>query len=116
MFDGKRESFPDFAYKVKALFFELSIDDVVLQPANFSRLCESAVRKASLRSAQLPKQPSPTTVQRREVRHHHVKHHVAAGDVALEYLPTAEQPADALTKNLDRIKVSSFRQTLLGSD
>ena len=50
-----------------------------------------------------------------EIRHHFLKDHVANGDIALEYLPTAEQPADALTKSLDRVKVSYFRQILLGS-
>ena len=51
-----------------------------------------------------------------DIRHHFIKHHVANGDIALEYLPTADQPADALTKNLDRIKVSSFRQVMLGRE
>ncbi len=49
-----------------------------------------------------------------DVRHHFIKDHVARGDVVLEYLPTESQPADALTKNLDRVKVSSFRQSMLG--
>jgi len=51
-----------------------------------------------------------------DVRHHFIKHHVANGDVALEYLPTDDQPADLLTKSLDRIKVSKFRQILLGRE
>ncbi len=50
------------------------------------------------------------------VRHHFIKHHVANGDVALEYLRTDDQPADLLTKSLDRIKVSKFRQILLGRE
>ena len=49
-----------------------------------------------------------------DIRHHFVKSHVANGDIVLEYLPTAEQPADALTKSLDRVKVASFRQLVLG--
>ena len=49
-----------------------------------------------------------------DVKHHLIKDHVAKGDIVLQYIPTAEQPADALTKALDRIKVSSFRQSLLG--
>ena len=51
-----------------------------------------------------------------DVRHHFIKHHVANGDVALEYLCTEDQPADLLTKSLDRIKVSKFRQILLGRE
>ena len=51
-----------------------------------------------------------------DVRHHFIKHHVANGDVALEYLSTEDQPADLLTKSLDRIKVSKFRQILLGRE
>ena len=51
-----------------------------------------------------------------DIRHHFIKWHVANGDIALEYIPTAEQPADALTKSLDRVKVSSFRQFTLGSE
>lgn len=50
-----------------------------------------------------------------DIRHHFIKQHVAKGDVALEYIPTAEQLADALTKSLDRVKVSYFRQFTLGS-
>ena len=49
-----------------------------------------------------------------DIRHHFMKQHIADGDVKLEYIPTADQPADALTKNLDRVEVSSFRQILLG--
>lgn len=48
------------------------------------------------------------------VHYHFVKQHVALGDIALQHIPTAEQPADALTKSLDRNKVSQFRQSLLG--
>jgi hypothetical protein len=50
-----------------------------------------------------------------DVRHHFCKQHVACGDVSLSYVPTAEQPADCLTKGLDKVKVSLFRQILLGS-
>ena len=49
-----------------------------------------------------------------DIKHHFLKDHVSKGDIVLQYIPTAEQPADALTKNLDRIKISSFRQSLLG--
>ena len=41
--------------------------------------------------------------------------HVANGDVRLEYLPTAQQPADALTKPVDKVKVSLFSQIMLGT-
>jgi len=49
-----------------------------------------------------------------DVRHHFLKQHVTNGDISLQYLPTDQQPADCLTKCLDRVKVSGFRQTLLG--
>ena len=50
-----------------------------------------------------------------DIRHHFLKAHVANGDVRLEYLPTAQQPADALTKPVDRVKVSLFSQIMLGT-
>jgi hypothetical protein len=37
-----------------------------------------------------------------DVRHHLVREHVARGKVAIAYVPTEEQPADCLTKALDR--------------
>ena len=49
-----------------------------------------------------------------DIRHHFFKQHIAAGDVTLQYIPTEDQVADALTKNLDRVKVSRFRQIMLG--
>jgi hypothetical protein len=49
-----------------------------------------------------------------DIRHHFFKQHVSNGDVTLEYIPTEDQVADALTKNLDRVKVSRFRQIMLG--
>ena len=49
-----------------------------------------------------------------DIRHHFLKQHVAKGDVRLQYLPTAQQPADALTKSVDKIKVSLFSQLMLG--
>ena len=50
-----------------------------------------------------------------DIRHHFLKAHVANGDVRLEYLPTAQQPADALTKPVDKVKVSLFSQIMLGT-
>ena len=49
-----------------------------------------------------------------DIKYRFIKQHVANGDICLEYIPTADQLADALTKSLDRIKVSSFRQFTLG--
>jgi transposase InsO family protein len=51
-----------------------------------------------------------------DVRHHFLKQHISEGRILLEYVPTDQQPADCLTKCLDRIKVASHRQTLLGSE
>jgi len=48
------------------------------------------------------------------IRHHFLKQHVASGVIKLVYIPTAEQPADALTKAVDRVKVSFFNQIMLG--
>jgi len=50
-----------------------------------------------------------------DIRHHFLKAHVANGDVRLEYLPTDQQPADALTKPVDKVKVSFFSQIMLGA-
>jgi hypothetical protein len=49
-----------------------------------------------------------------DVKLHFLKQHVATGAIKLQYIATAEQPADSLTKNLERVKVSLFRQILLG--
>ena len=50
-----------------------------------------------------------------DIRHHFLKQHVANNNVCLQYLPTAQQPADALTKSVDKVKVTLFRQLMLGS-
>lgn len=50
-----------------------------------------------------------------DIRYHFIKDHISKGDIALEYIPTERQPADALTKSLDRVKVFSSRQSLLGA-
>ena len=57
----------------------------------------------------------PERTKHIDIRHHFLKQHVAKGDVRLQYLPTAQQPADALTKAVDKIKVSLFSQLMLGS-
>ena len=49
-----------------------------------------------------------------DIRYHFIKDHISKGDIAIEYIPTDRQPADALTKSLDRVKVFSSRQSLLG--
>jgi hypothetical protein len=50
-----------------------------------------------------------------DIRHHFLKQHVADGTVCLKYIPTAQQPADALTKSVDKVKISLFSQLMLGS-
>lgn len=58
---------------------------------------------------------SSERVRHVDIKYHFIKQYVARGDIALQYIPTEDQLADALTKNLDRIKVSTFRQTMLGT-
>ena len=50
-----------------------------------------------------------------DIRHHFLKQHVADGTVCVKYIPTAQQPADALTKSVDKVKISLFSQLMLGS-
>ena len=50
-----------------------------------------------------------------DIRYHYVKELVDSGVIDLRYLSTAEQAADGLTKNLDRVKLAYLRQTLLGT-
>jgi hypothetical protein len=50
-----------------------------------------------------------------DIRHHFIKEAVASGDIRLSYIPTAVQIADVLTKNVDRLKVSSCRRVLLNN-
>ena len=42
-----------------------------------------------------------------DIKYRFIKQHVANGDICLEYIPTADQPADALTRSLDRIKANN---------
>lgn len=49
-----------------------------------------------------------------DIRHHFLKQHVANNVVTLHYIPTSLQAADCLTKCLDRVKVESFRQIIIG--
>jgi len=51
-----------------------------------------------------------------DIRYHYVKDLVESGVIDLKYLPTTEQAADGLTKNLDKVKLTYLRQTLLGTD
>ena len=39
-FDGKREDFADFSYKLRAVLLEQGIDDIVFNPAAFTKLSE----------------------------------------------------------------------------
>ena len=49
-----------------------------------------------------------------ETRHHFIKQHVTKGTVLLDYVPTAFQAADCLTKSVDKVKTIQFRQIILG--
>ena len=49
LFDGKREHFDDFVYKIKAALFELGIEDVLT--ADFQKQFESLTKRAALRDA-----------------------------------------------------------------
>ena len=50
-----------------------------------------------------------------DVRYHFVRERVAAGEVTLEYIATADQLADILTKPLDFPSFSSLRERIIGS-
>ena len=67
-FEGKREDFADFSYKLRAVLLELNIDDIVFNPTAFQKQCDIVARKASLRSASLPKDPADDNEQQRAAR------------------------------------------------
>ena len=52
-FDGKREDFADFSYKLRAVLLEHNIDDIVFNPTAFQKQCDIVARKASLTLPQL---------------------------------------------------------------
>ena len=47
------------------------------------------------------------------MRHHWVREKVQAGDIELVYVPTAENTADMMTKNLGRAKMQQLLQGIL---
>ena len=47
-----------------------------------------------------------------DIRFHFIRGAVADKDVVIYYAPTADQPADVLTKNLAKVKFEKFRQAL----
>jgi hypothetical protein len=49
-FEGKREDFADFSYKLRAVLLEHNIDDIVFNPTAFQKQCDIVTRKASLPS------------------------------------------------------------------
>ena len=61
------------------------------------------------------RQTSSARTKHIDVRHHFVKQCLSAGSIDLKYVPTEFQAADCLTKPLDRIKITRFRQIILGS-
>ncbi|MGZ6285724.1 MAG: reverse transcriptase domain-containing protein, partial [Ktedonobacterales bacterium] len=60
------------------------------------------------------KQLSSDRTKHIDIRHHFVKHYVSTGVISLLYVPTEFQAADCLTKPVDRVKNSQFRQIILG--
>ena len=64
----RREDFADFNYTLRAVLLEHGIDDFVFQPLAFTKVCETADRKASLRSATLPRDPTEDNEQQRAIR------------------------------------------------
>ncbi|MGZ6286000.1 MAG: reverse transcriptase domain-containing protein, partial [Ktedonobacterales bacterium] len=60
------------------------------------------------------KQTSSDRTKHIDIRHHFVKHCVSNGVIHLEYVPTQFQAADCLTKSVDKVKNSLFRQIILG--
>jgi len=49
-----------------------------------------------------------------DIRHHFIREHVAAGTVRLEYVASADQQADILTKPLGRVLFTKLRERVLG--
>jgi hypothetical protein len=47
-----------------------------------------------------------------DIRYHFLRHKVESGELVLDYLPTADQPADILTKGLAREKHDKFAEAL----
>ena len=51
-----------------------------------------------------------------EVQYHYVREVIESGNVCLEYVPTGEMVADALTKNLNAQLLKRHRQVMLGEE
>jgi len=49
------------------------------------------------------------------IKYHFTREKVLSGEVAIEYCPTAEMVADALTKALGRLKHAEFAMQMLGA-
>jgi hypothetical protein len=49
-----------------------------------------------------------------DIKYHFIREKVEAGVVAVEYVASEDNPADCLTKPLEKIKFSKFRDILLG--
>ena len=47
------------------------------------------------------------------MRHHWVREKVQAGDIELVYVPTADNTADMMTKNLGRAKMQQLLEGIL---
>lgn len=60
------------------------------------------------------KQVSSDRTKHIDIRHHFVKHYVSTGVISLLYVPTEFQAADCLTKSVEKVKNSFFRQIILG--
>ena len=49
-----------------------------------------------------------------DIRHHFIRQHMAAGTVRMQWVPTADQQADILTKALGRVAFTKLRDRILG--
>ena len=50
-----------------------------------------------------------------DVQHHYIREQIGVGAVRVEWVPTGEQQADALTKALGRVLFERMRAALVGT-
>ena len=92
---------------IRNIFNEVSSPQPLLKSITLLEDNQSAMRSAlNLESS--------SRTRHIDIRHHLIRQHVQSGDIRLQYVQTAQQAADCLTKALDRVKVCEFRRVLLG--